>query len=214
MRGMRRFALVVAWLGATVLVTTTAWAVVSAVENRVSDRPLTPLIATTVAANDQTTTTTTLPPVTDPSAEEAPSTTDHEPTTTTTTVPRTTITTEGSVGSTGNGGPRVTTTTTTTSTTVPTTTTTEDTTTTTTSPDEWETKTVGSPGGTVTIRHRPGEVVLIATQAAPGFYVEVDDTGPPEVKVEFEDFADTVKVKVKIRYENGVLVEDITEDQS
>ncbi len=205
MRGMRRSALVVAWLGATVLVTTTAWAVVSAVENRVSDRPLTPLIATTVAANDQTATTTTLPPVTDPSAEEAPSTTDHEPTTTTTTVPRTTTTTEGSVGSTGNGGPRVTTTTTTTSTTVPTTTT---------SPDEWETKTVGSPGGTVTIRHRPGEVVLIATQAAPGFYVEVDDPGPPEVKVEFEDFADTVKVEVKIRYENGVLVEDITEDQS
>ncbi len=215
---MRRLVLVVAWMGATVIVTATAWAVVSAVEDRVSDRPLTPLIATTLAVDE--TTTTTLPPVTDPSAETPPPATGDEPTTTT--VGAETDDTVASTGNTGGGtvpttaAPTTTTTLVTTTTTVPTTTTTVATTTTTsTEPSgEWQTKTIVTPGGSLTIKHRPDEVVLTSTTPAAGFVVEIKNAGPPEVDVEFETNDDTVKIDVRVRYENGVLIEDIEEERS
>jgi hypothetical protein len=48
-------------------------------------------------------------------------------------------------------------------------------------------RTINSGGGTVVVRYRPGEVELKAATPLPGFDVEVDDAGPPEVRVEFDD---------------------------
>lgn len=53
------------------------------------------------------------------------------------------------------------------------------------------------------VRYRPGEVELQAATPAPGFSVEVDDGGPPRVRVEFEG-ADA-EVRVEARWEEGSL---------
>lgn len=62
-------------------------------------------------------------------------------------------------------------------------------------------------GGVVVVRHRPGEVELQAATPAPGFGVEVDDPGPPRVRVEFE--GGDAGIRVEIRWEDGALDVDI-----
>jgi hypothetical protein len=74
---------------------------------------------------------------------------------------------------------------------------------------EWSVRTVNSTGGTVIIRHRPGEVELQAATPASGFTVEVDDSGPTRVRVEFE--SDDADIRVEARWRDGeleVTVED------
>lgn len=61
----------------------------------------------------------------------------------------------------------------------------------------WSLRTVTTQGGTVVIRHRPGEVELQAATPAPGFEMEIDDAGPPEVRVEFERGETHVRVEAK-----------------
>lgn len=64
---------------------------------------------------------------------------------------------------------------------------------------EWSVKTVNTAGGTVVIRSRPEEVELLSAVAAPGYDVEVDDQGPPRVRVEFESASDDVRVEARWR---------------
>lgn len=71
-------------------------------------------------------------------------------------------------------------------------------------------RTINTAGGSVTIRYRPEEVELQAATPAPGFGVEVDDAGPPRVRVEFEN--DILDVRVEARWDNGSL--DIDTDEN
>jgi hypothetical protein len=67
----------------------------------------------------------------------------------------------------------------------------------------WSLRSVSSPGGVVVVRYRPGEVELQAATPLPGFAVEIDDAGPPRVRVEFES-ADS-DVRVEVRWKDGTL---------
>lgn len=69
--------------------------------------------------------------------------------------------------------------------------------------DEWSVRTVNSSGGTVVVRHRPGEVELQAATPASGFSVEIDDSGPDRVRVEFE--SDDADIRVEVRWRDGEL---------
>jgi hypothetical protein len=60
------------------------------------------------------------------------------------------------------------------------------------------------------VRHRPGEVELQAATPAPGFAVEIDDEGPPRVRVEF--VSDGAEVRIEVRWENGSLGIDVDEN--
>ncbi|HWB88279.1 MAG TPA: hypothetical protein VG872_03620 [Acidimicrobiia bacterium] len=62
---------------------------------------------------------------------------------------------------------------------------------------EWSVRTVTSVGGTVIVRHRAGEVELVAATPLPGFVMEIDDSGPDRVRVEFDN--GDVDVRVEIR---------------
>jgi hypothetical protein len=68
---------------------------------------------------------------------------------------------------------------------------------------EWSVRTVNSAGGTVVVRHRSGEVELQAATPASGFSVEIDDSGPDRVRVEFE--ADDADIRVEVRWRDGEL---------
>jgi len=73
----------------------------------------------------------------------------------------------------------------------------------------WQVKTIPTDGGTVVVSYRPGEVVLDGATPAPGFTVDVDKGGPPEVRVEFE--SEATKVEVRVRWD-GKLVIDLEAD--
>jgi len=74
----------------------------------------------------------------------------------------------------------------------------------------WSLRTITSAGGTVVVRYRPGEVTLQAATPAPGFDVEVDEPGPPRVRVGFED--DDGDIRVEVRWEDGGLDIEISGD--
>lgn len=74
----------------------------------------------------------------------------------------------------------------------------------------WSLRSVSSPGGVVVVRYRPGEVELQAATPLPGFAVEIDDPGPPRVRVEFES-ADS-DVRVEVRWKDGALEIDVDAD--
>lgn len=80
----------------------------------------------------------------------------------------------------------------------------------TTASEQWSLRTVSTTGGVVVVRYRTGEVELQAATPAPGFSVEVDDAGPPRVRVEFE--SEVADVRVEIRWENGALNVDVSDD--
>jgi len=73
----------------------------------------------------------------------------------------------------------------------------------------WQVKTIPTDGGTVVVSYRPGEVVFDGATPAPGFTVDVDKGGPPEVRVEFE--SEATKVEVRVRWD-GTLVIDLEAD--
>jgi len=75
---------------------------------------------------------------------------------------------------------------------------------------EWSPRTITTEGGTVVIRYRPSEVELQAATPTPGFEMEIDDYGPPRVRVEFED--DDTDIRVEARWENGTLEVEVTGD--
>lgn len=120
-----------------------------------------------------------------------PSTTSTTVATTTTSVPTTTSTSSQTTttATTGSGSSP-----TTTATTIPAQTT---------AAVDWTVRTINSQGGTVVVRHRPGEVELQAATPAAGFSVEIDDRGPERVRVEFEGEEDDFGVEVE--WEDGNL---------
>jgi cytoskeletal protein RodZ len=177
---VRRFTLFFGWLVVVGLATALTWQIVSAADDRVSERPIAPLNVAAPALNAiDTTTTTTM----------ASATTTASPETSTT----------SSAGTTTGSAP------------------TNSTTTTSTAPQTtaaaaWQTRSVQTTGGTVNLRFRPGEVTYQSAAPAPGFQLEVDDPGPPEVRVEFE--SETQKVEVEASWEDeGLDVRVSTEEE-
>lgn len=77
-------------------------------------------------------------------------------------------------------------------------------------PAEWSVRTINSVGGSVVVRYRPGEVELQAATPASGFAVEIDDYGPPRVRVEFD--SDGAGARIEVRWDNGALAIDVDED--
>ena len=67
----------------------------------------------------------------------------------------------------------------------------------------WSVRTVNTAGGNVVVRYRPDEVELQSATPAPGFEVEVDESGPPRVRVEFE--SDDSDIRVEVRWDDGGL---------
>lgn len=177
------------WVVVVVLTTALTWQIVSAADDRVSERPSSPL---NVAA-----------PQLEPGGE---STTPQTLTTTTTSKPTTTTVPGATTVPTVPGA--------TTTTTVPgatSTSTSAPTSTTTSVVVEWAVKTTSTAGGTVVVKYRPGEVVYQVASPAAGFRVEVDKAGPPEVRVEFE--SENLKVDFRARWNNGELDIEISESE-
>ncbi len=73
----------------------------------------------------------------------------------------------------------------------------------------WQQTTIPSKGGLVIVSYRPGEVKLESVAPTPGFSYEIDDQGPPEVRVQFE--GGDVKVEVRVSWDGG-LVTEVDED--
>lgn len=168
-----------AWLVVVVLATALTWQIVSAADDRVSDRPAPLNLAAPVITSLETTTTS----VVGGSSTSSTTTPRGNPTTTTSA----TTSTSGS-----QPGP-------TTSSSIATTTSTA---------ASWQTELVQTAGGAVTLRYRPGEVVYQSATPAPGFQVEVDHAGPPEVEVEFE--SESSKIEVRASWRDGALDVDIS----
>ena len=173
------------WVLAVIATTAVAWQIVAVADEQVGDAPVSPIEAAPPSTSGDTTTTIGDPTTT---AGSADSTTSTVGTTTTSETP-------GTSGSEGGG---------TTSTTSPTTSSTPIT-----SEPAWATKTVVSNGGTVVVSYRPGEVRLETAVPLPGFQVEIDKPGPPEVDVEFE--SSSLRVRIRAEWEEGSLEIDIDE---
>ncbi len=182
---MRRLALIGGWLVVVILTTALTWQIVSAADNRVSERPSSPLnvAAPQLQASGDPTTTTIQTAITQTTLTTTPSSTS-------TTVAGATTTTSGR-SPTSTSAPAVTTT----STAV-----------------EWLVKTTSTIGGTVVVKYRPDEVVFQAASPGAGFHVEVDKAGPPEVEVEFE--SETLKVRFRAKWDDGQLEIDVSESGS
>lgn len=170
---VKRLSLFAAWLGVLVLATTLTWQIVSAADDRVSDRPLAPLNVAAPVITGADTTNFTAPSSTTAVTVAA----DPEPSSSTTGTSSTTITTAPSTTST-TPAPATTTTTV-----------------------GWQTRSVETRGGTVVFRYRPNEVIYQTATPSPGFQVEVDKQGPPEAQVEFESEED--KVEIHASWESG-----------
>ena len=226
---MRNLGLFVVWVGVTLFVTGLTWQIVSAAEGQVSDGPLTQQL-------DQSTSTSAGPDGTTPSTGGGVSTTTPSGLSTTsfysdssTSTLSGSTTTDGTV-TTGNGGtiptttvPGTETTTTTpggsTTTTVPggggsTTTTTEPGSTSTTVPpsdEQWALRSIPTIGGTVLIKYRTNQVRLVSATPLPGFRVDVDEPGPPEVRVDL--ISATVSVEVRAKWGSKGLEVEVREDR-
>lgn len=165
---MRRWTLLGGWLVVLVLATTLTWQIVSAADDRVSERPIAPLnVAAPVITTLLGATSTTTPGETVTSASGSTST---SPPPVSTTATDQTVTTSST----------------------PTTTETA-----------WQTRSVQTTGGVVLLRYRPGEVAYQSATPAPGFKVEVEKKGPPEVKLEFE--SESKKVEIEASWGDGQL---------
>lgn len=172
---VKRLSLFAAWLGVLVLATTLTWQIVSAADDRVSDRPLAPLnVAAPVITGIDTTT------------SDAPA---SIPVATATSVPETSTSTTSATSTTATTASSSTTSTT------------EGPSTATTTVAAWQTRSVETRGGTVVFRYRPGEVIYQTATPAPGYKVEVDKQGPPEAEIEFESEED--KVEIHAAWESG-----------
>ena len=191
----RHFGLIFAWVLATAVATLISMAAVSLVGASVVDQPIAQFIQTTTTTN--TTGTTSVP-------ESLASTTTSptiEPTLGSTTTTLAVPTTSGATTTTTQPSPTTTTSPATTSTTVaPTTTTVPDTTTTTVATTGPFTFPVN--GGSVTISCSGNTISLGGAVPDLGFAVEVEKSGPDEVRVEFT--AGETEVEVRIECLDGV----------
>jgi len=71
-------------------------------------------------------------------------------------------------------------------------------------------RSVTTDGGTVVVRYRPDQVELQAATPAPGFDVELKDSGPQRVRVEFE--SEEADVRVEAEWKNGDLDVTVSDD--
>jgi hypothetical protein len=76
--------------------------------------------------------------------------------------------------------------------------------------DQWQPRTISTAGGNIVISFRPNEVRLESVAPAAGFTFDIEDSGPREVRVEFQGGA--VKVEVRARWRDGGLVTEIDLD--
>ena len=175
---MKKPVLVTLWIVATVATTAIAYVAVNAAGAEVTDRPLTSVVATG-----------------DPAVSSSTSTTEPAGASTSTTGGSSTT---GGTGTTGTtGGSTTPTSGSSTSSTATTGTTLSD--------ARWQQTTIASKGGLVIVSYRPGEVKLESVAPTPGFSYEIDDQGPPEVRVEFE--GGEVRVEVRVRWDGGLVSE-------
>lgn len=170
-----------AWVAALVVATVLAWQIVGLADSQVGDTPV--AVAPSLTTTTDGAVSTTLP-------STSTSTTDAEVTTTTT--PGATTSSSSRARSTSSSTP---------------TSSSSSSTSSTTASEQWSLRTVTTSGGVVVLRYRTGEVELQAATPAPGFSVEVDDTGPPRVRVEFE--SDVTDVRVEARWDDGSLKIDL-----
>ncbi|HKY48789.1 MAG TPA: hypothetical protein VJQ79_12490 [Acidimicrobiia bacterium] len=181
---MKKPVLATLWIVATLATTAIAYVAVNAAGAEVTDRPLTSVVATG-----------------DSAASSSTSTTGQPGTSTSTTGGSSTTPATGTTGGTGTTG-------TTGGSTTPTSgssTSSTATTGTTLSDAPWQQTTIPSKGGLVIVSYRPGEVKLESVAPTPGFSYEIDDQGPPEVRVEFE--GGEVRVEVRVRWDGGLVTE-------
>jgi hypothetical protein len=178
MNTMKKPVLVALWVVATLATTAVAYVAVNAAGAEVTDRPLTSVVATG-----------------DSAASSSTSTTGQ---------PETSTTTTGGTSTTGGTGGTGTTSGSTTSTNSSSTSSTA-TTGTTLSDAPWQQTTIPSKGGLVIVSYRPGEVKLESVAPTPGFSYEIDDQGPPKVRVEFE--GGDVRIEVRVRWDGGLVTE-------
>jgi hypothetical protein len=61
----------------------------------------------------------------------------------------------------------------------------------------------------VVVSYRPGEVRLESVAPLAGYGFEVEDSGPTEVRVEFDG---PLRVEIRVRWRDGQLVTEIDED--
>jgi hypothetical protein len=71
----------------------------------------------------------------------------------------------------------------------------------------WTQIVVSSPGGSIVVSYRPGEVRLDAALPVPNFLLEDVDEEPKRVQVEFE--GDDVTYTLEAEWERGELVTDV-----
>ena len=190
---MKKPVLAALWVVATLATTAIAYVAVNAAGAEVTDRPLTSVVATDDSTTSSSTSTTDQFG-TSTSAISGSSTTGGTGTTGSST------TTAGS-GTTGTIGSTTPTSSSSTSSTATTATTVSD--------APWQQTTITSKGGLVIVSYRPGEVKLESVAPTPGFSYEIDDAGPPEVRVEFE--GGDVKVEIRVSWDGG-LVTEVDED--
>jgi hypothetical protein len=186
---MKKPVLVALWIVATLATTAVAYVAVNAAGAEVTDRPLTSVVATGDSAATSSTSTTGQPGTSTITTGGGSSTTGGTGTTSGTGA---TGTTSGSTTSTSSSSTSSTATTGTTLSDAP-----------------WQQTTIPSKGGLVVVSYRPGEVKLESVAPTPGFSYEIDDQGPPDVRVQFE--SGDVKVEVRVRWDGG-LVTEIDED--
>jgi len=186
------------WLAVTAAAVLIASAAVSSVRDQVTDTPTAMLPPTTVAVSS------TEPLVADPEApaaatveEASTTTTSPATTTTTTTTPPTTVPTT----TTPSADPEPTRTTTTT--------TTSPATTTTTSTPTTEVRSYELIGGSVSVEIGDGTVRLAGASPKPGFTMEVENSGPEKVEVEFHN--DDHESQFTGKFEDGRFTPSIDE---
>ncbi len=180
---VQRLGLVLVWAIATVAVTVLAWRVVLAADARVSERPITQVVAVpstaarpTISVPEQTTTSLDL----DPDAPTRSSTTIGD---------EGTSTTSGAL-------------TTSTSPTAP-----PDSTLSTSTSAGYSVKTIPSEGGSVTVRFRPGEVDLVAVVPVSGWAWDLKKQSADEIEGEFRK--DGLGITVRARWVDGDFRTDV-----
>ncbi len=184
---MRRSTLFLGWLVVVVVATTLTWQIVSAADDQVSERPIAPLnvAAPAIADNSTTTTTTTLTTTSLAASTTTTAASESPPPSSPETTTATPATTPSSTAATSPS---------------------------TTEAATWQTRSVETSGGTVVLRYRPGEVTYQSATPAPGYQVEVEKPGPPEVRLEFE--SESRKVEVEASWQDdGLDVHVSTEDE-
>ncbi len=200
---MRRIVYPLVWLAVTVTAVLIASAAVSSVRDQVTETPTAMLPPTTIAVSS------TGQIVADPIQPETPTPDgDQGPGTTTTTAPTTTTTTtvqpETSTTTTSLDSEPIQTTTTT----LPTTTTIPAPTTTTSAPTS-EIRSYELVGGSVSVEIGDGVVRLAGASPKPGFAMEVENSGPEKVEVEFH--SDDHESDFTGSFEDGTFVPSISE---